>query len=110
MEGQRWMSMIVDLAFFAVIGLLGLKRVLSEPILAALLSSYAAHRFGVAMGKQQAVIALSGSGGSGSGSSGSSGEHKLNIPLGPPPASKGPQSSTMGDRLSRTSAIVGWMG
>lgn len=68
---------IRDCIFFLVVGYLGSKRIIGEPILAALLSAYTAHRFGLSMGKQQAVIALSGgatgssSTGGGPGSSGS---------------------------------------
>jgi len=79
MEGQRALSTIVDLAFFIVIGLLGWHKVLSEAVLATLLSAYTAHRFGIASGKQQAIVAL-GSGGSvppGSGGSGPSSSQKM---------------------------------
>lgn len=72
------MGNITDLAFFAVVGYLGVHHTLGEPVLATLLSAYVAHRFGVAMGKQQAVIALSnnsggGGGGGGGGGTGTSG-------------------------------------
>lgn len=88
MEGQRWHSTVVDLAFFVTVCLLGFRQVLHETVLATLLGMYAAGRFGVAHGKQQAVIALSGSGSGsvpptgsgGSGGSGASGEHRLHLP------------------------------
>lgn len=51
-----------DCVFFLVVAYLGLRHALSEPILAALLSAYTAHRFGISMGKQQAVIALNNAG------------------------------------------------
>lgn len=54
-----------DCVFFLVIGFLGHKHVIGEPILAALLSAYTAHRFGVSMGKQQAIVSLNNSGGGG---------------------------------------------
>jgi len=69
MEGQQWRSLIGDIAFLSVVCVLGLKHVLSEGVLATLLAAYAAGRFGVAHGKQQAAIALT-SGPSGTGSSG----------------------------------------
>lgn len=74
MEGQRILATLVDLAFFVVVGLLGMKRILSEGVLATLLSGYVAHRFGVASGKQQAIVAATlGGGGGGGGMAGGSG-------------------------------------
>lgn len=70
MEGQSYRSMVVDVVYFAIVGLLGWHRSLSEPVLAALLGVYSAHRFGVAMGKQQAVVAMSGPPRDGTGGSG----------------------------------------
>src|SRR5512147_2406420 len=85
MEGQRALSTIVDLAFFVVIGLLGWHKVLSEAVLATLLSAYTAHRFGIASGKQQAIVAL--------GSAGSSGGSV-------PPGSSGGGSSGQSQRMA----------
>ena len=69
---------IRDCIFFLVVAYLGLHHAIGEPILAALLSAYTAHRFGISMGKQSAVIALNngpgtGTGGTGGGASGTSG-------------------------------------
>lgn len=52
--GQRLLSTLVDLAFFAVVALFGVKKIISEVLIGTLLSGYAASRFGVAMSKQQA--------------------------------------------------------
>ena len=73
MEGQRILATLVDLAFFVVVGLLGMRRILSEGVLATLLSGYVAHRFGVASGKQQAIVAATLGGGGGGGGMGGSG-------------------------------------
>jgi hypothetical protein len=72
-QGQRLYSTITDLAFFVVIALFGLNKIIGEPIIAALLSSYAAYRFGVAQGKQQAAVAISGAMGGGGGGGGGGG-------------------------------------
>lgn len=60
--GQRFIAAIVDVCFFAVIALFGIHKIIGEVLIGTLLSSYAAYRFGVAQGKQQAVTAMSNSG------------------------------------------------
>jgi hypothetical protein len=112
-EGQRWHSTLVDLAFFATVCLLGFKLVLHETVLATLLGMYAAGRFGVAHGKQQAVIALSGGGNSnppGPPGSGSSGEHRLNLSQSPPPPSKKVDPRTMRDAQNAIEARLACLG
>jgi hypothetical protein len=71
--GQRFIAAIVDVCFFAVIALFGIHKIIGEVLIGTLLSSYAAYRFGVAQGKQQAVTAMSNSGAFGSGGGGSGG-------------------------------------
>lgn len=91
--GQRAMSAVVDVAFFVVVGVLGFTRVLSEPLLGALLGSYASARFGIAYGKQQTVVALASQqdrrqGGDGGGTGGSGGYGQVREPSdrpAPPP-------------------------
>jgi len=71
--GQRFVAAVVDICFFVVIALFGIRKVIGEVLIGTLLSSYAAYRFGVAQGKQQAVTAMHTSGAYGGGPGGSGG-------------------------------------
>ncbi len=54
--GQKFMSSLVDIVFFVVIGFLGYKVVLKESTLFALLVIYAQGRFSVAKDKQTSML------------------------------------------------------
>lgn len=110
-DSQRLFSALTDLAFFAVIAALGWHHVLGEPIVASLLSSYAAYRFGVGMGRTQAAVALSGwppAGGSNPPGSGTSQSMRAVVPtLAPvtvPPVTPARDPSSM-PRVLRTVQI-----
>ena len=106
MEGQSYRSALVDVVYFAIVGVLGWHHSLSEPVLAALLGVYSAHRFGVAMGKQQAVVALSSpprDGGQGGGG----------LTLRPPPSSSSTSDGAPPSVAHRSSELLdrlGWIG
>lgn len=61
-SGQRALATLVDLAFFTVVAIFGVQKVIGEVLIGTLLSSYTAYRFGIASGKQQAMAALTHSG------------------------------------------------
>ena len=69
--GQRIESAIVDVIFLGLIGYLAAHHVLSEAVIAGIFGTYAAGRFGIKAGKQQAaILARVTAGGGGDGSNG----------------------------------------
>jgi len=126
MEGQRALSTLVDIAFFVIVGIFGLNHILSEAVLATLLSGYAAHRFGIASGKQQAIVALSSSGslppGSGGGTGSSQKMPAVRQPIREEVADNGRDPRRMQresmqrenairhDAIENMSRLIGWWG
>lgn len=107
-SGQRALATLVDLAFFTVVAIFGVQKVIGEVLIGTLLSSYTAYRFGIASGKQQAMAALTHSGVIQGGRDGRDGPPSGGPgPSAPPPpgGSPGGPSGGSGTQPRSTSAI-----
>lgn len=99
--GQRLLASLVDVCFFALVGVLAVRHVLTEQAILPILLLYARERFAVAQSKQITAM-IGGSGGSsGRPPDGGGGSGTTNAVVMPPPTSKR-DPSTFVKRLSAT--------